>query len=489
MNKALVIGSGITGMAAALLLAKQKCFDKITILEAAKFPAPLLTGFSRQGLHFDTGFHCGGGLRSGGILRYWLNALGVWKFIGDENIYSLSEEFHFANNKQTFSFPSVKSELLPSISKQFGNENSHVFSQFLNTIQSVLDASPYTNINCHDLPSLSFENSQSFTNELNKYHLPEELKQMIKARCLLYGLKPEQSTLHDYAMVGGLYFDSCHGIYGGGKSLVKAFMQALKQHDISIVCNSQVDKIIHKNKQFTAVHLSNGQVLDAKTCIFTGHPTQLPKMIGEGIFRPTFYKHVSSLEETDTAFMVFAESNSNYMANKSVYLLPNEHSASLHSTMDAQDPTIYMVGSQQKSDKRLPILIIVPLKEDYFATTCKPRPKEYLAWKQNKATQIKQYIEKRLSNLGPIKIHATATSASMRHWVFGSKGSLYGVAHTISSMPLLPLTRMEGLFLAGQNILLPGILGGIVSAALAVGFTTNHEQVLQDFRNSALTTS
>ncbi len=424
-------------------------------------------------------------MREGGILRHWLNYLGIWEFIEPENIYGLSEEFRFADNNQTFTFPRTKQELLPSIAEQFGSEHAKIFENFINKIQTILDNSPYTNVNCHDLPSLSFENSQTFINELEKLQLPEILKQMLRARCLLYGVKPEHATLHDYTMVGGLYFDSCHGIYGGGKSLLKACIKALKQHSITIHCNSQVDNIIHQNKKFSHVTLNSGEKIEANTCIFTGHPAQLPHMIDKGIFRPTFYEHIQNIEETTTAFMVFAESNSDYMSNRAVYLLPKDPHACVLNHIEHASPTVYMIASKQiNHTNRLPLMIMVPLKEDNFAKLAQPRPKEYLEWKQNKAEFVKQYVEARLPELGSIKVHATATSASIRHWVFGSSGSLYGMAHTTSSIPLLPITRMQGLFLAGQNILLPGILGGIVSAALAVGFATDHKQVLQNFREA-----
>jgi all-trans-retinol 13,14-reductase len=55
----------------------------------------------------------------------------------------------------------------------------------------------------------------------------------------------------------------------------------------------------------------------------------------------------------------------------------------------------------------------------------------------------------------------------------------------MAEIPLLPVTRIAGLFLAGQNILLPGVLGGIVSAALAVGFALGHDNALKEFRACA----
>ena len=77
--RCVVAGSGITGLTAALLLARQG--HNVAVVEAAPRVAPLLRGFWREGLYFDTGFHCGGGLHAGGVLRRWLRALGVEKHL------------------------------------------------------------------------------------------------------------------------------------------------------------------------------------------------------------------------------------------------------------------------------------------------------------------------------------------------------------------------------------------------------------------------
>ncbi len=484
MKRTIIIGSGVTGMATALLLAKQEIPQEITILEASKHPAPLLSGFMRHGLHFDTGFHCAGGLNKGGILRHWLKYLGVWEYIEDSNIYPLSEEFRFGQNPNLYHFPAEQSNLLASITEQFGIDNTKKFAKFLSQIQHVLDSSPYTNTNCMELPKLSFDNASPLLKNLEELKLHETLSQMIKARSLLYGLSPKQATLHDYAMVGGLYFNSCHGIYGSGKTLSKAFLKVLKEQNIKLCCNSQVTRIMHKNKKMHAVQLKNGNILEADQCIYTAHPSKLCTLVDAGVFRNVFHQHIADLEETVTAFIMFAESKEPYLNERAVYLLPKNPQDAIISPPNASKPTAYIVGAKHSTKvpgQGFPFMAVFPLQDNSPIDVPKPRPQEYINFKQEKSAQLQKYLENSIPELGPIHVHATATSATMQDWICGSSGSMYGVAHTISSLPLLPKTRMEGFFLAGQNILLPGILGGIVSAALAVGFASTHENVIQSF--------
>ncbi|WP_026842265.1 FAD-dependent oxidoreductase [Citrifermentans bremense] len=56
-----VIGAGVSGITSALILAKHG--RSVALLEKAPRTAPLLRGFSRQGVQFDTGFHYTGGNR------------------------------------------------------------------------------------------------------------------------------------------------------------------------------------------------------------------------------------------------------------------------------------------------------------------------------------------------------------------------------------------------------------------------------------------
>ncbi len=453
MNDIIIIGSGITGMSAALLLAKQNPEQSIRIVEAANKPAPLLWGFQRKSLHFDTGFHCGGGLRKGGILRNWLKALDVWKYIGEENLYPFREEFRFNGEAKAYHFPPTEKDLLPSIQEQFGQEQADSFATLYAKMLEVLEKSPYTNNACSRLPELSFENSQSLDDTLQNFPLSPYLQQMIKSRCLLYGVSPDKATFHDYALVGGLYFDSSHGIYDGGKALAKAFLQAIKDTpNITLQCKSAVTKITQKDKKISAVTLHSGEELPCTACIFTGHPSQLSHLVDKGVFRPSFMQYLTEIEETASAFLLFGESEHPYLEERAVYLLPSDPTSSLFSPLENDDPIIYVVGGKN------------------------------LEHKKDIADKLQGIIKKRVPELGHISIHDTATAASMKDWIYGSSGSIYGMAHTSTGMPLLPVTRLQGLFLAGQNILLPGILGGIISAAVSVGFITDHAQVLKGFR-------
>ena len=100
----LVIGAGVSGISSALLLARFGF--KVAVVEQAARPAPLVEGFVRNNVYFETGFHYAGGLEDGGVLDLNLRLLGIaghlqkvpFDFLAYDTIVQPESDF-------TFSFP------------------------------------------------------------------------------------------------------------------------------------------------------------------------------------------------------------------------------------------------------------------------------------------------------------------------------------------------------------------------------------------------
>ncbi|MCK4502784.1 MAG: hypothetical protein KAU22_07085, partial [Desulfuromonadales bacterium] len=55
------------------------------------------------------------------------------------------------------------------------------------------------------------------------------------------------------------------------------------------------------------------------------------------------------------------------------------------------------------------------------------------------------------------------------------QGAIYGVARELGQYNPLPVTRLPGLFLAGQAVTVCGLMGTMVSSCLACGSILGHE--------------
>jgi len=480
-----VVGSGITGMAAALLLARQG--QAVTLVEAQRRAAPLLRGFWRNALYFDTGFHCGGGLHEGGILRNWLRVLGVEASL--RNISTRHTDlFRFADGG-SYALPSGHDVLPEAMERQFPGTGSKIRA-FLQQADAVLAHSPYTNPAARHDPGFLGGSRRSVLQCLEEAQFPAHLRTMLGSRCLLYGALPHQAAWNEYALVAGPYFQSCGTWDGGGAALADALLEALSRADVRILCGSAVTGLdASPDKGMCAVYLEDGTRLPCKLCFFTGHPHQLENLLPEGLLRPVYYRRIRELPETRPALLLFAEAHDNVLRDdESIYLLPSADAADPFPCGDDPEPCVYLFCDRaQGGRQRRAVLAISLMREDTLPPgNPKPRPCRYTDWKEKTVAQLTRHIEKRVPELrGVWRVLDAATAWSFRDRIHASTGSLYGLRHDMAEMPLLPVTRVPGLFLAGQNILLPGVLGGIISAALATGFALGHDIALKEFRACA----
>ena len=94
----IVVGSGISGLTAALLLAKKG--RQVTLVEKLPHIGGFLNRFNRGGLRFDTGFHFTGGFD--GILSDFLE---LFNLQDDVKPAPLQTEIFIANNDHRIDLP------------------------------------------------------------------------------------------------------------------------------------------------------------------------------------------------------------------------------------------------------------------------------------------------------------------------------------------------------------------------------------------------
>ncbi len=476
-----VVGSGIAGMTLALMLAKRG--EEVLILEAQQQAAPLMNGFTRKGLFFDTGFHYAGGLQDNGILRNWLEILGVWKHLDANAFYLVAEEFIFKNSNYTFS--SQETELNKVLSEQFSSkEEENVkliieFQRFRALMQDFISSSPFLNPLQKKSAEFNPLHEKSLSETLEDFDFPDFLKKMLIARCQLLGIAPEKCAFKNYSVLSEPYFQSSASLANGGKAIREAFLKELKAYGIEIQCNSIVEKLIVENKKIKSVQVRHKEKLEeinCKQCFYTGHPKNLVNIAPKEAFRPAFLHRIEDLEETPLCFMLFAKSSSNYLQNKVLYLL-DEEVKNFFNPLENEDPVIY-ISSGKPHNGQYPIIAIATVQQDKNKDES-----DYKEWKEETAIRLLNYIQKRVPQLSDMSIVDIATPHSMRDWIYGSTGSLYGISHECDELPLLPITKLEGFYLAGQNILLPGLLGAIVSSLLCLSLIYGYDEILQGFRN------
>jgi all-trans-retinol 13,14-reductase len=111
------------------------------------------------------------------------------------------------------------------------------------------------------------------------------------------------------------------------------------------------------------------------------------------------------------------------------------------------------------------------------------RPQKYHQLKDQITGELRQYIEQNIPGIaGNIEHVDCATALTLRDFAHQPFGSVYGVKHRIGQYNPLPLTKAKNLFLAGQAVVAPGIMGAVISAFLVCGFVIGHRQLLKQIQ-------
>ena len=120
------------------------------------------------------------------------------------------------------------------------------------------------------------------------------------------------------------------------------------------------------------------------------------------------------------------------------------------------------------------VITFVPWEsfEPWLGTRWKKRGEEYDEFKQSISDALLgQYLE-RYPDLGPmVSFSELSTPLSTHHFARSHRGSIYGLASEparFTDEALSPKTPVKGLYMAGVDVMAPGIAGAIGGGAAAV---------------------
>jgi all-trans-retinol 13,14-reductase len=125
---------------------------------------------------------------------------------------------------------------------------------------------------------------------------------------------------------------------------------------------------------------------------------------------------------------------------------------------------------------------------EWTRTPSGQRDQDYVDAKDDKARRFIGEATKLFGSLRGAKILDIYTPLTIRDWVHSPDGSAYGILRStrqVMKTAFLKRTLIEGLFLAGQNSLAPGIMGTMLGSFQTVrniiGYERFSREVMGDF--------
>ncbi|SFL84683.1 all-trans-retinol 13,14-reductase [Desulfomicrobium norvegicum] len=480
-----IIGSGISGMTAALLLARQGY--KVTLVEKFQSASPTVRGFSRQGVYFDTGLHYTGSFAPGEILDVYFKYLGLKGIVRAPFDPHCFDRLRYPKQKVEFQLPVGYEQIQVRLCENFPRE-AKAIRTYLADVRKNFEHSPFLNLE-HKVSVDTLESPVTLETYLNELTNDRLLKSVLGIHALLYGVPPQEIAFSDHAKIAGSYYQSVHGIVGGGLSVVRAFEAALEDSKIEVRYGNGAKQVqLTPAGKICGLILDDNEIIETDQILSTIHPAKLLELVPDGAFRPTFSRRLRELVDTPSAYMLFgiSEKPLPILERSNLFVCPETDVDNFFqpNRLPEQGPW-YLASTKQDSEKRGVVVIAPGSIQDVAAwksSKLGKRSFEYRAHKQKRLDHMRTALLKHVPELESVRFVEGATPLTLRDYMNTPTGSLYGIRHTVNQFNPAPATRIPGLLLAGQSIVAPGLLGAVISAFLTCGFIIGHNKLRKELR-------
>eukprot|EP00760_Papus_ankaliazontas_P011486 PhM_4_TR14803/c0_g1_i1/m.13111/K09516/RETSAT; all-trans-retinol 13,14-reductase len=519
-----VIGSGIGGLAAAVLLGKTG--ERVLVLEQHDQAGGCLHTFEEKGFEFDTGVHYIGEMHRGSRDRFLLDQLtdgGVeWAQMDIDHDVPIvdGKRYPFSNFPRT----------LAQLKESFPNVPEAKFQQFFDDIAKFRDVFGL----CFMLKLLPWWSrailrmfgimwflgadkinvtAEQYLNRLFPGSDEEacRVKQVLSYCWGDMGVPPREIPMTLISILINHYKKGGYYPVGGSGQISYHMVSVIKRAGGTVVTNAAVGEIVVEGGVAKGVRLAkSGSLIRAKKVISTaGVLNTYYKLLGrERLPSPL----PATLAPSGTAFQLFVglkgSKKSLGLNSQNLWIYRNQTKSYADPTaaftkldpaifadpstcQDVDFPVIFFTSPSAKDaawdvknddgDDVSTAEVITFLPYDWFAewseSTTRRRGPEYEARKNNIAALMWKAVCRELPQLGAdgtVLYMEGSTGVTAEHYLGGVRGAVYGLTHDVSRFAhfsdLTPRTNVTGLYLAGQDVATAGMMGAAMGGVMAVSY-------------------
>jgi all-trans-retinol 13,14-reductase len=486
-EKVLIIGSGIGGLSMAIILAKLGF--GVTVIEKNRQPGGMLRSYIRQGIHCNVGVHYLGALGKGQILRRLFDFLGITNDLPLEpmGVNAPVDRYYFNDGSVSpgqFDMPVGLNAYEERLKQAFQNETDAIegFMTLLRQSATELDRLEFL----FGRPSASnlIDQTEPLWDVLDRLQCSPGLKSVLSVPSVWFGVPPAQCPQFLHTMTLASYLASAWRLKNHGTQMVNVLVKQLKDLGGRIVCGQAVHRINIRKGLVSGLILENEERYDAPLVVASVHPMVVVKMLDSKDIKPSYRRRIMGLANTGGMFAV----NATLPSEMHTPLPYNTFSIETDAGGNVHDVIYTQLRPSGKPDSLLLSLITRGYDERWLPwhqTNSGHRGADYAAAKMALARELIQQIEPIIGSLEGHKIIDTYTPLTIRDWVNSPNGSAYGVMRSTAQMlsaSLLNRTKVKGLYLTGQSVMAPGILGGILGSLVTAKFIVGPERFEREIR-------
>ncbi|MCC7484320.1 MAG: NAD(P)/FAD-dependent oxidoreductase [Burkholderiales bacterium] len=495
---AIVVGSGIGGLACAAALAKTGY--RVLVLEQHAVAGGLTHTFSRAGYAWNVGVHYIGEMGPGGRARAVLDWL-TGGAVEMARIPAPHDVMHFPGGFE-IGFAPPESALRLAIRERFPSAVAEIDAYFVALADA--ERAGLAALKTRAMPSaVSRLHAAWHHREVNRWcgattaavlaRLAGDarLAAVLGSQWLDYGGLPSTSSFAMHALVMRSYLDGAHYPAGGASAFAGALAPVIRGAGGEVRTGARVSELVVKGGRATGVRLVGGETFAAPRVISdAGARNTVVRLLPSDLWYSDWAQEISALDSSACHVGLYlgfegdirgaGASASNHWFHESwgldeaIWLDPGR-TGSVPPVMFVSFPTLKDPRHETGGPPRHTAEVVALSGWDTFGawedTTHGHRPDDYLAVKAAIERNLLHAFRARFPALAPmIRHHEVSTPLTTIAFTGARQGAIYGLESTprrLLSAALRPKTPVPGLFLAGQDVATPGIVGAMMGGMMA----------------------
>jgi all-trans-retinol 13,14-reductase len=497
--EAIVIGSGMGGLTTAALLSDLGW--RVCVLEQHYTAGGYTHSYERNGYEWDVGVHYIGDVGAPTRTRKMFDFLTSGKL---EWAPMDAEYDRFYIGDKVFTARAGKNEFRDNLVRQFPGEEAAIdaYMERLAQVGGALSmfgmgramkpwlrslAGPYMK---WKTPDFMYRKTWDVLAELTDN---EDLIAVICGQWGDMGVPPKQSAFMVHAMIARHYLYGGYYPVGGSWRIADTIIPKIKAAGGEVFTYADVSEILVAGDRVTGVRMADGHVIKCPVVVSSaGVDNTFNRLLPADVVSRHGYDRAMSAVQPSVGhlclYIGLRDTAENLgLPKTNFWIYPhNDYDRALAdfvASPAAPFPVVYVSFPSAKDPDYLSrhpgtatIEIVAPapygMFEKWKGTTWGKRGADYEALKSELSERLLGQLYEKLPGLeGRIDYHELSTPLSTEWFSAYRHGELYGLDHTPQRLKqdwLSPKTKIDGLWLTGQDILTCGVTGAMMAGMLTV---------------------
>jgi len=500
---AIVIGSGIGGLACATALAR--CGKAVLVLERQHVAGGLTQSFSRAGFQWDVGLHYLGEMGPEGDARGIVDWL-AGQAMAFQPISSAYDIVHFPDNV-TVPFTRPKAALEHELKQRFPDSAAEIDAFF-----AALDEAVHAGKALFTRRALSGVLGEVYglwhRRDIHKWwgrttaEVIDSLVSDARLRAVLLaqqgdhgGTEPAETSFGIHAVVMNHYLNGAWYPQGGAKVFADTLVPVIEQAGGAVQLDTRVAGVLIEDAGATGVLLDDGTALHAPAIFSDIGARNTVAMLPAELQQSAWAKEIRSFQpsvchvtlylgfEGDISMHGASASNhwfhETWGTNDGVWQLANEKAPP--PVLFVSFPSLKDPGRTPDDHRRHTAEVVALTSWEPFSrwsgSSLQDRPDEYTAFKALIEQRLLAQFARHFPNLAPMVVfHEVSTPLTLTAYSGAYQGASYGLEvspRRFLSESLNVRTPIARLFLTGQDVTSPGVMGAMMGGVIAAASIAN----------------